>query len=398
MATVIINQFIEKFANEDGVLTDIPKEELEEIIQKVMGMGKAKKAKKEKKQKDPNAPKKALSAYFIFLAEKREEITASLVDGDEELSGRKRVTKTTKIAGEMWGKLSDDEKEPYKQKSTEDKQRYLEEMESYEPSGEDFYKLGDYPEAPEGWDGPYRMKYLYKLAKGEDGKSTKQIKSFEEAVTVAETLDNCGGITKTSRGYSLRVGPELKETPENHSSGGMASWVKKTDNEEVEDPDADEVEVEVEVEEPDADEVEVEVEVEEPKTDEVEVEVEEPKTDEVEVEVEEPDAEEVEVEVEKPKTKTKTKTKKAEKTEKTEKKKRGRPRKAKKPEPEPEPEPSDDDSDEEENEEVDAVVVSYEGSEYYWDKNTDKIYDPETSDIVGILSELGWDIEEVEEE
>ena len=367
MATVMINQFIAKFdTNEDGVLTDIPKEELEEIIKKVMAMGLEKKPRKVKKLKDPNAPKKALSGYFIFLAEKREEIASGL----EDLNGRERVIQTTKTAGEMWGKLSDEEKEPYKQKSLEDKERYLEEMKTYEPSDEESTEVA-FPEAPEGWDGPFRMTYLYKVAKGEDGKNIKSVKSFEEAVTMAETLGSgCGGITKTSRGYSLRVGPELKENPEKYASTGLASWVKKSSEE----PEADEVE------EPKADEVE------EPKADEVE----EPEAD----EVEEPEADEVEEpkakktvkktkkskKVKEPK-KTK-KVKEPKKTEEPKKKGRGRTKKVKEPE-----DPSDEVEETEDAVEMKVTTIEYDGESYYHDEATGKIYDPETSEEIGKMVE-----------
>jgi hypothetical protein len=69
------------------------------------------------------------------------------------------------------------------------------------------------------------LKYLFKNAKGDDGKA-KSFKSFDEAIDAAGRLEGCGGITKTSRGYSLRVGPDLITSNPTKISSGMASWIK----------------------------------------------------------------------------------------------------------------------------------------------------------------------------
>ena len=126
MATTIINQFIEKFENADGILMDIPREELEQLIESISVKSK-KSTRKNKKTKDPNAPKKPLSGYFIFLGEKRKEIREGITD--ESLNGRQKVTMTTKLAGARWKGLSEEEKKPYIEKSEEDKVRYKKEME-----------------------------------------------------------------------------------------------------------------------------------------------------------------------------------------------------------------------------------------------------------------------------
>ena len=56
--------------------------------------------KKKRAKKDPNAPKRALSAYFVWFTEKRSSIKK---EGDS-------VADTSKRAGEMWKKMSDNEK------------------------------------------------------------------------------------------------------------------------------------------------------------------------------------------------------------------------------------------------------------------------------------------------
>ena len=108
------------------------------------------------------------------------------------------------------------------------------------------YDLEETPDAPEGWSGPFAMKYLYRKVKDADGKHVRIQKNFQAAVELANTiiaewnkakLDDsmpdhwktdvqpCAGITKTSTGYDLRLGPDLMTTAEKDAMGGLASWL-----------------------------------------------------------------------------------------------------------------------------------------------------------------------------
>merc|ERR1712060_718020 len=60
---------------------------------------KARKSKKEKKVKDPNAPKRAPTAYMLWLADSRAKIVKSLPKGAA-------VTEVAKAAGAEWKKLT----------------------------------------------------------------------------------------------------------------------------------------------------------------------------------------------------------------------------------------------------------------------------------------------------
>merc|ERR1712046_74680 len=62
--------------------------------------------KKGRAKKDPNAPKRALSAYFIYANEKRADYAK---DG-------KSVTEVAKMLGAAWKELSDTEKKPFQAK------------------------------------------------------------------------------------------------------------------------------------------------------------------------------------------------------------------------------------------------------------------------------------------
>ncbi|GMT19599.1 hypothetical protein PFISCL1PPCAC_10896 [Pristionchus fissidentatus] len=87
--------------------------------------GETKRAKKGKKDKDPNAPKRGLSAYFIWLGENRSTIKK---DGDS-------VADVARKGGEMWKAMSADDKKPWEKKAAADKERYEKEMAEYKKNG-----------------------------------------------------------------------------------------------------------------------------------------------------------------------------------------------------------------------------------------------------------------------
>ena len=231
-----LQALLAKFTNGDTI-SGVSKDDLVEMLSKISGTDTgAKKIKKSrtKSTKDPNKPKRGATAYMIWLKEKRPEIKKGLEDEHEEVP---KVTEVTRKAGSIWKLLSDEDKAPYQTLAEEDKVRYTSEMVDYQP-------IEEYPSAPDGWSGPFDMKYLYKAVKGSDGKPMK-FKSFEEAVAAARSTEECGGITKTSTGYSLRLGPDLITNPEKHRNQGLASWIKgelvvpteMTKTSSVEDPD-----------------------------------------------------------------------------------------------------------------------------------------------------------------
>ncbi|KAF7307738.1 hypothetical protein MKEN_01133900 [Mycena kentingensis (nom. inval.)] len=88
---------------------------------------KADKADKEKggrKKKDPNAPKRALSAYMFFSQDWRERIRAENPDANFGELG--------KLLGAKWKELDDEEKQPYNDQATKDKERAERERKEYE--------------------------------------------------------------------------------------------------------------------------------------------------------------------------------------------------------------------------------------------------------------------------
>jgi hypothetical protein len=80
---------------------------------------------KKKEKRDPDAPKAAKNAFIFFCAEKRSEVKQE----DSEM----KPTDITKKLGEMWRDMDDDDKEEFQEKAKEDKGRFENEMEGYEP-------------------------------------------------------------------------------------------------------------------------------------------------------------------------------------------------------------------------------------------------------------------------
>jgi len=217
-----IAALIAQFKDADGKLT-IPQDKLLEAIatmesQQAEPIEEKPKKRKTKKAKDPNAPKRPTTAYFRWVGENRSRIKEELGDGH-------KVTDVSKEAGRQWKLVSETEKEPFEMAFKEDQERYKAEMAEYKPAPmADLYDAEDFPTAPEGWTGPYEHKYLWKHA-GPDGKAMR-FKDFEEAIKAAMTIDECCGITKTSRWYELRRGPDLISVPTGKESSGLASWIK----------------------------------------------------------------------------------------------------------------------------------------------------------------------------
>lgn len=69
---------------------------------------------KSRSTKDPNAPKKPLTGYFLFLADFREKHRGDDISNKDLL----------KMAGEEWREMDDSEKMPYEKKSQEEQKKY----------------------------------------------------------------------------------------------------------------------------------------------------------------------------------------------------------------------------------------------------------------------------------
>jgi len=90
------------------------------------GGSKKGKGKKKKPPKDPNAPKRPSTGFFLFVAEKREEVKASLPPEEQN-----KVTLVTKKCGAMWKNASEEEQAKYKDRSKALKEKYDEDLAAY---------------------------------------------------------------------------------------------------------------------------------------------------------------------------------------------------------------------------------------------------------------------------
>merc|ERR1712007_39694 len=83
-----------------------------------------KSTKASQRKKDPNAPRRPLSAYFLWLGDNRAEIAKALPDGH-------KVADVAKAGGEQWKKASAATKKKYEDQATTMKEEYNKELEAY---------------------------------------------------------------------------------------------------------------------------------------------------------------------------------------------------------------------------------------------------------------------------
>jgi len=86
-----------------------------------------KKKKKQKKEKDPNAPKKALSAYFIYAGRVRADIRTE----NPEMA----ITQVAQVIGEKWRQLSAEDRKEFEEEAARDKVRYQTQLQQYTEHG-----------------------------------------------------------------------------------------------------------------------------------------------------------------------------------------------------------------------------------------------------------------------
>lgn len=352
-----ILDILSPFQDEDGKISNLPREKLVKVLE-LYAASIPIKTRKSKAKRDPSKPKRPTSAYFAWLKENREEISKTF-DGKTHEDGspwthKEKFGAIAKEAKTRWDSLGDEDKQPFIDAFKVDQQRYSAEMSEYSPPPKQEVSQ-DQPPAPPGWSGAFGNMYLSKTIK-ENGKNKyKTFKSFEDAVAAAMSEENCGGITKTKRGYSLRVGKDLNTSP-----SGEVSWIKGTYTPPQPLGTVSPAASPAESPTPDAAAA-----------------AESPAASPAESPVAAPDA--------------------------PPKKKRGRPKgsknKPKTPEPTPAPEPApepaptpepapandqsgnSDDSDSED--EMEVAEIEHNGKTYYHNTDTDQIFDPETSEEVG---------------
>eukprot|EP00668_Euglena_longa_P038193 GGOE01049181.1.p1 GENE.GGOE01049181.1~~GGOE01049181.1.p1 ORF type:complete len:247 (+),score=59.07 GGOE01049181.1:46-786(+) len=140
-----------------------------------------KKARTGKKKKDPNAPKRPLTAFFIFLSEKRETYLK------ENPTLKSKNTEVVKALSEVWKKV---DHKPFEEKAAADKKRYEAEMKNYTP--------------PEGFDDDEPE------TKGKRGKKKEKDPNAPKRALSAYML------------FSTSEGPKIRETVKADPKSAMA--------------------------------------------------------------------------------------------------------------------------------------------------------------------------------
>jgi hypothetical protein len=110
--------------NEKHRFTDLAQKDAERYQNECMAMGgETAVGKRKRTKKDPNAPKRALSAFFIFSQEKRPEVSG----GHPEW----KVGQVAQELGRQWKSLTPEMKTKYDDMAATEKGRYEVEMRDY---------------------------------------------------------------------------------------------------------------------------------------------------------------------------------------------------------------------------------------------------------------------------
>ncbi|CAD8047748.1 unnamed protein product [Paramecium primaurelia] len=77
----------------------------------------------QKKERDPNAPKRPLTAFFLFSQKYREKVL--------ERNPEVKLTQISQMAGQKWNSMSEEEKQPYIDQYNEAKSKYENDIKDY---------------------------------------------------------------------------------------------------------------------------------------------------------------------------------------------------------------------------------------------------------------------------
>ena len=196
-------------------------------------------SKRGKRVRDPNMPKKFKTAYFVWLWNEDNEIGMSKIKNDfPELTHKQALSK----AGEIWKSMSETLKEPFMEKSMEEKCRYEKDLLEYNGTQQDSDEETEVVETKKK--GKQKKSVTKEEASSADADeeteedSVEELDNFErkdnlflygytkktgstkfellnEAVSALEEDEEATGIVKDKKGqYTVRKGKAYKDTPE----------------------------------------------------------------------------------------------------------------------------------------------------------------------------------------
>ena len=232
MSSTTLTSFMTKFSNDDGSLT-FTADDLQTYVTENPPVVEAKPKKvkqaKVKAKRNPDMPVKPKTARGLFFEGARGDVKEMLVDGLNPDEGETlRGKDVLKGLAAAWKDLDEDKVAEFKLEAAAIKENWASDMETwYTENPEDrpekktssprassssstkFDETQD-PETPEGWTKGEGYIALTPIDPETGKGKTINFKSFDEAVAKAEELgDSCGGITRTSRGFSLRRGTTI---------------------------------------------------------------------------------------------------------------------------------------------------------------------------------------------
>lgn len=163
-------------------------------------------------QKDPLRPKKPKSAYLYFMEATRNELSGA--------NPGIRIEALSKLIGEEWRKLTDEQKAPYIAQADADQERYREAMAGYAPSSEYLEaaaafkasKKGGTPGAGSSSDALVSAEAHEELLEENESLKRKIIELEKEVKTKAKTIASLEKkIEKKIEKKESKDGPKAKE-------------------------------------------------------------------------------------------------------------------------------------------------------------------------------------------
>ncbi|KAL3685760.1 hypothetical protein R1sor_003782 [Riccia sorocarpa] len=109
-----------QFTNLPGLLASVSQDAAKTSVE--TSSRRKRRRKDEMPKKDPNAPRPNRTGYNFFFAEQRQRLKALHPDKDRDIS---------RMIGEAWNSLSEEQKTPYQERGVKDKERFKKEMRDY---------------------------------------------------------------------------------------------------------------------------------------------------------------------------------------------------------------------------------------------------------------------------
>lgn len=196
---------------------------------------------KRKAEEGAQAPKRPQSGYGQFFAEKRAEISSTLLK--EGVVPAKIMTASAKRAGELWKALGAAKQQPYNEKSEKLTLAYKEELDAFKTANPDFKKIkkgkkGDKPPSrPPGayamWMGDNRAMLTEKIMKDHGVEKSKAFfMMYKEARPVYDALsaaekEKCEQKAEEAKVKFQVENKEWKENRKDDAKGNKADEPKR---------------------------------------------------------------------------------------------------------------------------------------------------------------------------